>query len=174
VDSTVGSGSVFWFDLNAAPTPNYPVETIRPADAGQASVQHDERSRTLLYVEDNPANLRLVEQLIARRLYLRLLSAKDSNLGIQLARQHHPDLILMDINLPGISGVEALHLLREDPATRDIPVIAVSANAMPRDVQRGVAAGFFRYLTKPIDVKEFMKTLDEALELVAGAAGLVS
>ena len=80
----------------------------------------------------------------------------------------------MDINLPGISGVEALHLLREDPATRDIPVIAVSANAMPRDIEKGLAAGFFRYLTKPIDVKEFMKTLDEALELVAGAAGLVS
>jgi PAS domain S-box-containing protein len=174
VDSTVGSGSVFWFDLNAAPTPQSPEETIRPADAGRAPAQHDVKSRTLLYVEDNPANLRLVEQLIARRHDLRLLSAKDGNLGIQLARRHHPDLILMDINLPGISGVEALHLLREDPATRDIPVIAVSANAMPRDIEKGVAAGFFRYLTKPIDVKEFMKTLDEALELVAGAVGMLS
>ena len=98
---------------------------------------------------------------------MRLLSAKDGNLGIQLARAHHPEVILMDINLPGISGIEALKILREDPATAHIPIIALSANAMPRDIEKGLAAGFFRYLTKPIKVDEFMQTLDGALEFAA-------
>ena len=120
--------------------------------------------RTLLYVEDNPANLKLVEQLIARRPDMRLLTRSDGNLGIELARANQPDVILMDINLPGISGIEALKILREDPATAHIPVVALSANAMPRDIEKGLEAGFFRYLTKPIKVNEFMDTLDVALE----------
>ena len=95
---------------------------------------------------------------------LRMLSARDGNLGIALARTHLPDVILMDINLPGISGFEALKILREDPATAHIPVIALSANAMPRDIEKGLEAGFFRYLTKPIKVNEFMEALDMALE----------
>ena len=115
-------------------------------------------------MEDNPANLKLVEQLIARRPDMRLLTAADGNLGIALARIHQPDVILMDINLPGISGIEALKILREDPATAHIPVLAISANAMPRDIEKGLEAGFFRYLTKPIKVNEFMETLDMALE----------
>jgi CheY-like chemotaxis protein len=109
----------------------------------------------------------LIEQLIARRSDIRLLSARDGNRGIQLARAHHPDVILMDINLPGIGGIEALKVLREDPATAHIPVIALSANAMPRDVEKGLQAGFFRYLTKPIRVNEFMDTLGVALEFAA-------
>jgi CheY-like chemotaxis protein len=121
----------------------------------------------LLYVEDNPANLKLVEQLIARRPDMRLLSARDGNLGIQLARSEQPQVILMDINLPGISGIEALKILRGDPATAHIPVVALSANAMPRDVEKGLRAGFFRYITKPIKVNEFMDTLDVALEFAA-------
>ena len=98
---------------------------------------------------------------------MRLLSAKDGNLGIDLARANQPDVILMDINLPGISGIEALKILREDPATAHIPVVALSANAMPRDIEKGLQAGFFRYLTKPIKVDEFMDTLGVALEFAA-------
>ena len=94
---------------------------------------------------------------------LHLLSARDGRRGIEIARESHPDVILMDINLPGISGLTALGMLRADPATAHIPVIALSANAMPHDVARGLEAGFFRYLTKPIKVEEFMHTLDEAL-----------
>jgi CheY-like chemotaxis protein len=127
--------------------------------------------RTLLYVEDNPANLMLIEQLIARRADLRLLTAKDGNMGIQLARAKQPDVILMDINLPGISGIDALSILRGDPATAHIPVVALSANAMPRDIEKGLLAGFFRYLTKPIKVNEFMQTLDGALEFARQEAG---
>jgi CheY-like chemotaxis protein len=118
----------------------------------------------LLYVEDNPANLMLVEDLIARRADLRLLSARDGNRGIEIARASRPDLILMDINLPGISGIRALKILADDPTTAHIPVIALSANAIPRDIEKGLEAGFFRYLTKPIKVDEFMTTLDVALE----------
>ena len=123
--------------------------------------------RTLLYVEDNPANLKLIEQLIARRPDIRLLVARDGNLGIELARANRPDVILMDINLPGISGIEALKILHEDPETAHIPVVALSANAMPRDIEKGLQAGFFRYLTKPIKVNEFMDTLGVALEFAA-------
>ena len=94
----------------------------------------------------------------------------DGNRGIELARASQPDVILMDINLPGISGIEALRILREDPATAHIPVVALSANAMPRDIEKGLEAGFFRYLTKPIKVNEFMDTLDMALKFAETAA----
>jgi signal transduction histidine kinase/ActR/RegA family two-component response regulator len=180
VESTVGKGSVFWIELLRAAEPQLateaPNQVTHPTthDAGLML-------RTLLYVEDNPANLKLVEQLVARRPNLRLLSARDATLGIQLARDHKPDVILMDINLPGISGVKALQILREDPLTRHTPVVAISANAMPHDIHRGLNAGFFRYLTKPIKVGEFMGALDEALECArarqaasAPATGVVS
>ena len=97
---------------------------------------------------------------------MRLLSAVDGNIGIQLARANQPEVILMDINLPGISGIEALKILRDDPTTAHIPVVALSANAMPRDIEKGIAAGFFSYLTKPIKVQEFMAALDTALASV--------
>ena len=95
---------------------------------------------------------------------MRLLSVADGNLGIELARDNQPDVILMDINLPGISGIQALKILREDPVTAHIPVLAISANAMPHDIKNGLEAGFFRYLTKPIKVNEFMDALNVALE----------
>ena len=85
-------------------------------------------------------------------------------MGIEIAREFQPKVILMDINLPGISGIEALKILREDPTTAHIPVVAISANAIPRDIEIGMEAGFFRYLTKPVKVNEFFSTLDEALE----------
>jgi PAS domain S-box-containing protein len=166
VESTVGSGSVFWFELNSAAAPQLAVDATKAAANPQAQVAHGAPLRSLLYVEDNPANLKLVEQLIARRPDMRLLSARDGNLGIQLARTNHPEVILMDINLSGISGIEALRILHDDPSTAHIPVIALSANAMPRDIEKGLQAGFFRYLTKPIKVYEFMDTLDGALESV--------
>jgi PAS domain S-box-containing protein len=171
VESTVGLGSVFWFELNLAAAPQLVADLDEPAEIAQSQIPHGAPLRTLLYIEDNPANLMLVEQLIARRPDMRLLGAKDANLGIQLARASQPDVILMDINLPGISGIEALKILREDPVTAHIPVVALSANAMPRDIQKGVLAGFFLYLTKPIKVNEFMHTLDVALEFSQQSGG---
>ena len=119
--------------------------------------------RTVLYVEDNPANLELVGQLIARRADLRLLSATDGASGVEYARACLPELILMDINLPGLSGTAAMKMLRADPATAHIPIIALSANAVPRDIERALDAGFFNYITKPIMVGQFMDALDVAL-----------
>jgi CheY-like chemotaxis protein len=108
--------------------------------------------------------MQLVEELIGRFPDLRLITAVNGTLGIKLARATQPQVILMDINLPGISGVKALKILREDPATAHIPVIALSANAMPRDIKKSLEAGFFRYLTKPTKIKELMETLNAALE----------
>jgi CheY-like chemotaxis protein len=171
VDSTVGLGSVFWFELNSTSAPELAVDSGGLPEIAPAQVHSGAPLRTLLYVEDNPANLKLIEQLIARRSDMRLLTATDGHLGIQLARAHQPEVILMDINLPGISGLEALKILRQDPTTAHIPVVALSANAMPRDVEKGLQAGFFRYLTKPIKVGEFMDTLDVALKFAGQEVG---
>lgn len=173
VESTVGVGSVFWIELNLAAEP-YAAGAVEPLAPIQAHVRHGAPLRTLLYVEDNQANLNLVEQLIARRPDMRLLSAGDGTRGIALARTHLPEVILMDINLPGISGIQALKILRADPATAHIPIVALSANAMPRDIKKGLEAGFFRYLTKPIKVNEFMEALDVALEFAeTGSDGAI-
>ena len=172
VESTVGEGSVFWFELNSAVAPQLTGDIAEPASEPHAQAQHGALLRTLLYVEDNPANLKLIEQLIARRPDMRLLSATDGTRGIHLARTNQPEVILMDINLPGISGIEALKILREDPETAHIPVVALSANAMPRDIEKGLQAGFFRYLTKPIKVNEFMQTLDAVMEFARQEAGM--
>ena len=117
----------------------------------------------MLHVEDNPANLELVAQLLAERPQHRLLAASHGALGLGFAHAHLPAVILMDLNLPDISGSDILKILRADPATAHIPVIALSANAMPHEIQSGMQAGFFRYVTKPIRVQEFFDTLDEAL-----------
>ena len=106
----------------------------------------------------------MVEQIIARHPHIHLLTAANGDSGIAVARRSLPDVILMDINLPGINGFEALKILRSDPATEHIPVIALTASAMPLDIERGVKAGFFRYITKPIKINEFMEALDRALE----------
>jgi CheY-like chemotaxis protein len=164
VDSTVGEGSVFWFELGLTSAPQLAILEAEQAVLAGPRAPDGTPLRTLLYVEDNPANLELVEQLIARRSDLRLLSAADGNVGVEYARAYLPDLILMDLNLPGLSGVEAMRILRADPATAHIPVIALSANAIPRDIDRGLEAGFFNYLTKPIKVNQFMEALDVALK----------
>jgi len=167
VDSTVGAGTVFWIELTPCAAPRLADTGTHSANLSQAPITAGAALRTLLYVEDNPANMRLVEELIARRSDLRLLSAADGILGIELAREFLPEVILMDINLPGISGIEAMTILRADPATAHIPIVAISANAMPGDIKRGLDAGFFRYLTKPIVVNEFMDALGVALDFSA-------
>lgn len=164
VESTVGKGSTFWIEMNLTTERQPSVDATEPAVIALAQDQADPQLRTLLYVEDNPANLMLVEDLMARRPDIRLLSARDGNSGVEIARTARPDVILMDINLPGISGIKVLKILADDPETAHIPVVALSANAMPRDIEKGMDAGFFRYLTKPIKINEFMDTLDEALK----------
>jgi len=175
VESTVGQGSVFWIELQLSTEPHDTNNDEAFAALIPASVENSQQMRTLLYVEDNPANLMLVEKLIARRSDMRLLSAGEAKLGIALARSHKPEVILMDINLPGgISGIKALKMLQDDPLTKHIPVIAISANAMPGDIKKGLEAGFFRYLTKPIKVDEFFEALDETLEFADTRAAIAT
>jgi signal transduction histidine kinase/CheY-like chemotaxis protein len=172
VDSSIGVGSLFWIEFPLVSPPAGALPHAGPVESARAPAPDASPAGTLLYVEDDPANLDLVEQLIARCPELRLLSAADGKLGIEYARAYQPQVILMDINLPGgISGLEVMQSLRTDPLTAHIPIIALSANALPRDVEKGLAAGFARYLTKPIRIAEFMDTLDAALKFVAASPG---
>lgn len=164
VKSTVGVGSVFWFELNAVAEPQLSMEGSETTGLVQLPVLNGAQPHSLLYVEDNPANMKLVEEIISRYPDIQLLTAVNGYDGIEIARISQPNVIMMDINLPGISGLEALKVLSEDPVTAHIPVIAISANALPLDIEWGLKAGLFLYITKPIKVKEFMEAVNMALE----------
>jgi len=168
VSSSPGIGSIFSITLRSAVKPEG-----APADWSQTlseGIRHGfESPPSLLYIEDNPANLRLVEEIMGFHTGLRMLSARTGEEGIAMAREHLPHVILMDMNLPGISGAEAQRVLHNAPETEGIPVIALSANAMPRDVRTAMEAGFFRYVTKPIKVDELIEAINCALALSAGA-----
>ena len=178
VNSTPGCGCAFWITLETAHAPNLiplganpeiPLDAnpeSKSVSAACAVITPPLRRQTLLYVEDNPANMLLVKQIVASRAHVELICARDAISGIELARSRLPSLILMDINLPGMSGIEALAILLADSKTAHIPVIALSANAIPRDIEKGLEVGFFCYLTKPIKVAEFLRTLDLALNFV--------
>lgn len=124
-------------------------------------------NHVLLYVEDNASNLALVEQLLGRRGDVTLLSATTGQGGLELAREHLPDLILLDINLPDMNGIDVLRLLARDAATALIPVIALSSDAYPRQIELGIAAGFYRYLTKPFVFPTFLAAVDEGFAQAA-------
>jgi len=174
VESSVGEGSVFWLELKQTTEPQVAARAAELAKVAQAQIQGNTQFYTVLYVEDNPANLMLVEDILARRSDIRLLSAKDGVTGIAMALSSLPDVVLMDINLPGISGIEALLILKDNPSTAHIPVVALSANAIPSDIEKGLEAGFFRYLTKPIKVNQFMETLDMVLKYAKTKAALAA
>jgi len=160
VESVAGEGSTFWIELPlsevAAPSSQ---RVAAPPGSALSQSQH-----TLLYVEDNLSNLRLMQRIIATQTGLTLLDAPNAELGLAMARAQQPDLILLDISLPGMDGFAALRQLRDDPATRDIPVIAITANTMAGDVSKGQAAGFDDYLSKPLDVEKLLALLDKQLK----------
>ena len=165
VQSTVGVGSVFWVELSLAQTlPAAPCHLTGSVGQPSVPVRSETTPCKVLYVEDNLVNMELVAQILATaRPNLQLLRAENGTQGIDMARNHRPQVILMDLHLPGITGLEALKILRRDPATRHIPVLAISANAMPHDIASGLAAGFVRYLTKPFKIDVFLEALDLAL-----------
>ena len=167
VSSSPGVGTVFWIELGLTEPARSALSsgTVLPIGRREPGARGG-AVHTLLYVEDNPANLKLVQEIVAFRSDLQLLAAPDAHLGIDIAKAHQPRLILMDINLPGMSGIDALAELRRDPATSHIPVLALTANAMPRDVERGMEAGFYRYLTKPINIDEFNDAIDSTLAML--------
>ncbi|HEX6765212.1 MAG TPA: response regulator, partial [Polyangiaceae bacterium] len=117
----------------------------------------------IVYVEDNPSNIAFMQAIVEELENVELVSASTAELGIDLVRSHRPDVVIMDINLPGMSGYEATRKLRESPETKDIPIVALSAAAMVHDRKRAEEAGFYRYLTKPVKVAELVATLEELL-----------
>lgn len=153
VDSQPGQGSRFWIEIPAAAAdaPASPAAKAVPLLTGW---EGDGAARTILYVEDNPANLRLMQEIVGRLPGTRMVAAHTGELGLQMAEAMTPDLVILDIGLPDMDGLEVMRRLRETPGCRDIPAIALSANAMPADIERGLAAGFRHYLTKPINVGE--------------------
>ena len=164
VDSEVGKGSTFWIELPLAERKLFDeAANVRKAAEDGGKLLQDV-SGTVLYVEDNPANLALMEDIVERIDGLTLISAHNAELGIELAKNNNPDLIILDINLPGMSGFEALKKLHSYKKTRDIPVLALSANAMPKDIEKGIEAGFRQYLTKPMKVEEVVNAIKDVLE----------
>lgn len=164
MESEVGQGSTFWIELpevvsdHDAPA-NDAAEHAMTAETASAS----ERRYTVLYIEDNPANLRLIAQIMGRNPQVQLITAHTPELGLELATARHPELILLDINLPGMDGYQVLSVLRSLDSAKKTPVIAISANATPRDIERGMDAGFDDYITKPIDVIHFLDVVDRLL-----------
>lgn len=170
VDSQAGVGSTFWIELPLYENTSAPKNQSMCANkclTAEADAETETEmgcSYTVLYVEDNPANLRLVSHLMAQRPDIHLLTALEPHQGLELAAVYRPDLILLDINLPGMDGYEVLNRLRDGEVGRDIPILAISANAMSKDVERGLQAGFNAYLTKPLNVEMFLSDVNKHLE----------
>lgn len=164
VESQQDEGSVFTLVLPRGDKELATEELFLGPVLKSSDASREKNRQTIIYVEDNPANLNLVRHLFRRRDDIELLAAPDAKLGIELAKAHKPDLILMDINLPGMDGIAAMKHLRLIPETQDIPVVAISANAMPRDIKKGLDSGFVDYLTKPLDVSEFHRVVSEVLQ----------
>jgi PAS domain S-box-containing protein len=175
VASRDGHGCTFWVELpetGSADVLGADEEAIQtPGRDDVARGQGAGWSRTLLYVEDNISNIKLVERILAQREGVRLLVAMHGELGLDLAHEHHPDLVLLDLHLPDMPGDEVLARLRGDPRTAGIPVVVMSADATPGRIDRLLAAGASTYLTKPLDVRGMLKTLDELLEPMEAARG---
>ena len=161
--SQPGEGSTFWFDLVGG---RY-VQGEQVTESKESTTSKPQSEGIVLYVEDNPANLRFVEAVLDKYVNFDMLAAVTGEEGIHLARERRPEIILLDINLPDIDGYEVLSRLQNYPETRDIPVIAMSASAMPHDVEQGLAAGFLQYLTKPTDVVDLINALNRVVSLRA-------
>jgi PAS domain S-box-containing protein len=159
VNSTLGNGSTFWLELPQAECPLRTLAAQKSAPLTELS--SDQESRRLLYIEDNFSNVTLVEQMLAERPALELMTAMQGRVGLELARKHSPDLILLDLHLPDMPGWQVLAQLQSDQMTRDIPVIVISADATAPQIKRLLSAGARAYLTKPLDVAEFFRVIDE-------------
>ncbi len=164
VESVLGQGSTFWVELPSAVAPVEALAELAAKQAWQAP-REVERTYTVLSIEDNLSNIRLLEAILEDRPEITLLTAMQGSIGLDLARQHHPDLILLDLNMPGLSGSEVLKRLRQFDETKEIPVVIISADATPQQIERLLSAGARDYLTKPIDVLHFLNVLDEVFQL---------
>ncbi|MDH4230121.1 MAG: response regulator [Nitrospirota bacterium] len=146
--------------IPTAETPPEVSQAVQAVSPDPSANGTQRAARTILYIEDDPANRRLVSELVGRRPDLRLLTAPDPERGIELATGERPDLVLLDIGLPGMDGFQVLRCLRDDERTRTIPIVALTGNVMPADLSRGKAEGFDGYLVKPFRIAMFYETLD--------------
>ncbi|HEX4641120.1 MAG TPA: PAS domain S-box protein [Chthoniobacterales bacterium] len=167
VSSTSGNGSTFWLELPQAESPLQKLESAK-TECGDETLPAE--SYRLLYIEDNFANVTLVEQMLGERPNLELMTAMQGRVGLELARQHIPELILLDLHLPDIPGWQVLAQLKADHLTREIPVVVISADATAPQIKRLLSAGARAYLTKPIDITEFFRVVDEVLSPAEAAA----
>lgn len=163
VESEAGVGSTFWIELPLESMADAARDHPGPAGDDAAPMRLEAAQHVVLYIEDSPSNIKLIAQILGRRPHVHLLTAHTPELGIELAQSRRPELILLDINMPGMDGYQVLEVLKADARLQAIPVVAITANAMPRDIERGRAAGFADYLTKPIDVAGFFGMLDRCL-----------
>lgn len=165
IESTVGKGSTFWIQLPISDQVNHVEHTNHPQPKLTESRKQNKTDHQwdILCIEDNPVNLLLVERILSRRKDINFISADEPRAGLELAQAHLPMMILLDINLPEMDGYDVLEILRTIKDTRDIPVIALSANAMPKDLVRGKAAGFTDYLTKPLNVNKLLSVIDDII-----------
>jgi CheY-like chemotaxis protein len=161
VTSIAGVGSTFWIELPLAESVNLLATSPEATPAAQAPALP---AQTVLYIEDNLSNLKLVERVLETRPQVRLMAVMQGQLGFELAREHKPALILLDQHLPDLSGEAVLQRLQADPRTRSIPVIMISADAMPHQIVRLLAAGAQEYLTKPLDIPGFLAVVDRLLQ----------
>jgi CheY-like chemotaxis protein len=162
VESKPGEGAVFWIELpeTESPLARFECSETKSVDSGDKVRTHE---KTLLYIEDNLSNLRLIEHILENQPQIKLISAMEGGPGVDLALKHSPDLVLLDLNLPDISGFEVLQRLRREPRTIGTPVVVVSADATARQIDRLMTAGATEYLVKPIDVKKFVSVVDQIL-----------
>jgi PAS domain S-box-containing protein len=168
VSSTLGDGSTFWLEL---PQAESPLQKVQVSQTAVASDDHGAgETRRLLYIEDNFSNVTLVEQMLAERPALELMTAMQGRVGLELARKHSPDLILLDLHLPDMPGWQVLAQLKADHMTREIPVVVISADATTPQIKRLLSAGARSYLTKPIDIAEFFRAVDGVLTPAEAAA----
>ena len=163
VQSQPGVGSLFWFELPISLWNPIHAVTIPAPNPIPPALLADHRHQ-VLYIEDNPTNLRLVEKILGNRSDLQLLTAVSGHEGLEIIRRQVPTLILLDINLPDIDGFKILQIIKNNSRTRDVPVIAITANAMFRDIEHGLTAGFSGYLTKPLDIAQFIITIEQTLQ----------
>lgn len=170
LESTPGDGSTFWIELPQAQAAQTVVasEPVPQAAPQAADLQPSGDAHTILYIEDNQSNIELTQRMLSRRPHINLLIATEGRQGLQLAREHHPALILLDLHLPDIMGDVVLDELQKDETTRSIPVVMLSADAMPQQIQMLTRAGAREYLTKPLSVKHFLATIDNYLSAPVG------
>ena len=163
VDSEVGVGTTFCIDLPSKSMAETQDPSLPDPQSDVAATAHPVHQYQILYIEDSQSNIKLIRRALAKKPHIKLITAEHPEFGIQVARQEKPDLLLLDINLPEMDGYQVLEIVRQTAELQELPIFAITANAMPEDIERGTQAGFNEYLTKPLNIKYLHELLDQYL-----------